>query len=72
MKDAVDDINPALPIIRNIYHNSHCLGSLRSSTVLYMKLQNLVLSRRLDLNALGSKLKRTPLSAKKHRAKDPM
>ena len=25
----VDDTNPALPIIRNIYHNSRSLGSLR-------------------------------------------
>ena len=25
----VDDINPALPIKRNIYHISHSLGSLR-------------------------------------------
>ena len=24
----VEDINPALPIVRNIYHNSHSLGCL--------------------------------------------
>ena len=25
----VDNINPALPVIRNIYHNSHSSGSFR-------------------------------------------
>ena len=25
----VDDINPAVPIIRNIYHNSYSFGPLR-------------------------------------------
>ena len=28
-KPTVDDIDTALPIIRNIYHNSHSLGSVR-------------------------------------------
>ena len=29
----VDDINPALPIVRNINHNSHSLGSLRQCRI---------------------------------------
>ena len=28
-RNTLDDINPALPIIRNAYHKSHTLGSLR-------------------------------------------